>query len=986
MSTYLDIAPEIGRAIEVGGDWFLGVELYTPFTDDIYYHPEQASYRFSNTHAIWNTQSLTDNLSLRVEYKSKIKGIPELSRFIGKTFNTLQLQIGNIERGVDSASTLVLKQIIRGFRVAVRFICPLLPIEKSELIWWGRIDKVNDIKEDTVNVTCSQEIGNFSYELATRKFGQACPLIFGKGECLGDELFEQKSLAYQQAFLRDGQGGCNRTSPRCIQLQNEKFGQFIIPVTVSSFFERVDVVKHKFLFFKWTTKNRTAVQWSSKNITDSDNEVLPEAWGRVRLEGVPFVWADIGTTIRALVAFCKGEIYDFYNVTCHNPNLTIANFVPHRGEFGGRGSQQIPSYFPQAGFLSRMAYGEIEYAGSAPDDNGEDAPVTSAVIKSKIIQVPDDQLNFSRQFNNNPVWVAFDAITSFPYSIVKPEWFDHAKNLETANYCFKIVEDDTNADIAVISEANYQDYLDRRWARYVASGRVNQDYYRQNEIPVASSSLVVSETNLLSPYDIDIPIDIDWFPIDTFGAGINRTYLALQFTANGVIRDTSKLSDVLNGLILPTFRGYMRFNKRGKIEFDCRRPANNGYLRMDTAIGAKEVPVQNVAKFLDSRYYVLIGAGQNHSEVRRTRGVRYVNAQQYTTVSFLTDNLSVTYDHNFISNGDSPAYINIMFSGSAIAGERLELKFTEPNGTEFVWDYFVDETADMNVIAKIFCTRLNASPLFEENWTAEVISGNRIIVRSQSGYIKLDKPLNYPHSQGDECIQVVEVYENNKEDENPDGEKDNIKDFSIASPSENYQGGKATYVSAAKDFAETEIIPRIVWDAVEAERNLKLLELDLHFVDNYRQAAWLLKSSTIDYIDGAFYPTFSTGAKAMFHQEGDVIAVRHQILEDIFYIPCTVEDVAYDEGSMTTKLRCKLYLSAAFDRRIAQEQKFPESTLAPTTIGTVSPPSTLASGGFSHTRTGDGGGDRQNNILYEPKKYHALPSQQLYSPNGRDRI
>lgn len=984
--TYLNIAPEIINAIERGEEWYLGVELFTPFYDDIHSNPQDASYRFCTSHIVWNT-TLPDNSSGSLEYKPKIKGVPELSRFIGKTFNTLTLQVGNVERGQDSASTMVLKQIIRGFRIAVRFICPQLPVERSEFIWWGRVDKIGELKDDVLPITCSQEIGNFSYELASKKFGQACPLIFGKGECLGDELFTDKSLAYQQAFLRDGQGGCNRTSARCIQLANEAFLQALIPVTVTDFFNRIDIVKKRFLFWSWKKKVSTPVQWSSKNISDNDNAVLPMAWGRVRLDGIPFVWADIGTSIRALVAFCQGEVEGFYNITCHNPNLTIANFIPHRGEFGGRGSQQIPSYFPQSGYNSRMAYGEVEYTGSEPTDAPEDSPVTSAVIKSKIISVPDNNLNFSRQYSNNPVWVAIDAITSFPYSIVRPEWFNHKKNLETANYCFKIVEDDTNADIAVISESNYQDYLLNRWARYGASGRINQNYFRQYENPnlEASSLAIISETNLLSPYDIDLPVDIDWFPIDTFGVGIQRTYLALQFTCNGVIRDTSKLSDVLNGLIFPTFRGFMRFNNRGTIDIDCRRPANNGYLRMDTEIGVKEIPVQNVSKFLDNRYYILIGAGQKQSEVRKTRGIRYVNTQQNTVVSFQADNMSVSFDDSFIANGDSPAYINLVFNGQAINGEKIELKFSEPDGTEFVWDYFVDETADMDVIAQIFTSRLNASPVFEENWTAETL-GNRIIIRSQSGYLLLDRALKYKHYQGDECIQVVEVYENNREDENLDGEKDNIKDFSISPPSENYQGAKATYIAAARDFAETELIPRIVWDSVEAERNLKLMELDLRFVDNYRQAAWLLKSGTIDYIDGAFYPTFTTSARAMFHQEGDVIAVRHQILEDIFYIPCTVEDVSYSEGSMSTKMRCKLYLSAAFDRRIAQEQKFPESSLTPTIIGQTAPASTLTSGGYSQTRTGDGGGDRQNDILYEPKRYEAMPNQQVYSPFGRDRI
>jgi hypothetical protein len=347
--------------------------------------------------------------------------------------------------------------------------------------------------------------------------------------------------------------------------------------------------------------------------------------------------------------------------------------------------------------------------------------------------------------------------------------------------------------------------------------------------------------------------------------------------------------------------------------------------------------------------------------------------------------LSVSFDEHFINNGNSPATATIIFDGGANNGEKIELKFTASDGTVWSWDYFCDSTEDMESVAQIFAARLMASPSFEESWSAEAIR-NRIIIRCESGYVLVDKPLTYPHYVGDECIQVVEVFENNRDEENPDGEKDNIKDFTIGTPTDSYQGAKATYISAIQDFAETEIIPRIVWDNVEAERNLKMYEMDLRFVDNYRQAAWLLKSATISKIDGALNPTWTTGGRAMFLQEGDVIAVRHQILENVFYIPVTVENLSYNEGNMSTKITTQLYLSAAFDRRIAQEQKFPESTLAPTVIGQVPPASTFNTSGYSTTRTGDGAGDRAQDIRFEPKKYEALPIAQRYSPHGRDKI
>lgn len=1004
---YLDIPDRVKQHIKRGETFYIGVELYSFKTDDIFWHPEDAFFRMSDSNFTY----------LENEYKARLVGIPELTKFIGKDFNALSLEVGNVKRGSESGSHLVFNYLIRGFRVGVRLIFPDLPIEESYLIWWGRVDHTEDLDEQSVKIICSQEIGDFAYELADEKYGSGCILHFGVGDCVGYEQIVEKSALYQQALSQFGQGGCNRTFERCNQFSytdaegnlrdQTRFYQGQRQIAVTDYFYKEEIIKKKFLFFTIGKKiKRTPIQWSSKNQSENDGAAQGRIYGRCKVVGHAITWADIGSQIVALIGFGRGEVEGFYQITSNNEKLTIASVTQHKGELGGIGSQLKPQIFSQSGYNSRIAYLEVKLIGSEESETADELPTISSIVKGEIVDVPfydaQGNLNYRREWSHNPVWIIRHILlNSWTYQIIRPEWFDEEYNIVTANRCYEVVEDDTSAEVATVTAQEAESFIQDKWQRYTSAARYNASIYKYqngvetNFVSRSASLFGQNAVNLLRPPYID-PADMEWFGFyETPILQNPRTYLAFRHTLNLLVAETETLSDVLWSWSFPSFRGFFTFTHRGKLGLGMRKPIDNCFVRFDSEVVENEIAVTNVRKFVDTRGYLLIGIGKQTCEPAKMKGIRYVNAVANTVTKITTSgSLNVSCPDRFQDRTSAPAELRIELEGAPTIGECLKVSFKDGED-ELLWDYYVDDE-DLNVVVQMLKTRLMASPAFREFWTAEVFASHphTLVIQAQTGYILLEEALKFEHFGGEEILRVVEIYDdykdvehvNQNENSRPDG-KDNIKDFVLnGSGQENFHGAKAVYISAVDDFAEKEIQPRMVWDAIEQERSKKLIDLDLRGVDNYRQAAWLVKSAAIDFIDGNLPCKFVTGVGGTLHSEGECVAIRHQIMEGISYTPFTVEAISYDHSAQATSLGLKLYLSAAFDDRVAKVEKFLDATLTPNENYQVTPPPVLAEGGYSKTRTGDGAGDRENNIKYETYKYENIPHQQLYSPEGRDKL
>src|SRR5690606_9146761 len=150
----------------------------------------------------------------------------------------------------------------------------------------------------------------------------------------------------------------------------------------------------------------------------------------------------------------------------------------------------------------------------------------------------------------------------------------------------------------------------------------------------------------------------------------------------------------------------------------------------------------------------------------------------------------------------------------------------------------------------------NANVQINSFLTAYVNPGDPTLIylRCESGYLVLDEFTEYPHSIGEEVLRVQAVFENCGElTANKSARFDNIIKDSFKwneNNTEEINAVTAKYTSAVDDFRATILMPRAAWDTIDLEGELSKDELDLTFVDNYWQAAYLAKGEAIDRIDG----------------------------------------------------------------------------------------------------------------------------------------
>lgn len=984
LTNYVDLPVALRRAFR-RGQGHLVVELHHPSHDDIWEHPETAYKRFAIQDTIWND----------LDYAGKMISIPSFSRFIDRQFNTLNLDLLNIERGINSAGMMFLKEYLKGYRVAIRAIFKGAAVEETRFVWWGRLNNLDKLNEKQVTIACSQELGDFSYEVATDKFGQRCPKIFGYGDCLGDETLEQKSPLFRQALAQFQQGGCDRTNARCILLGNQRlFGGQVIVVSNGTFIRVEEIVKRILWIFKKTKLERISVPFTSQNL-QSDDQVIPYVFGRTLVEGIPFTYQDRGVFLDALQGVCRGGefgIKDIILVQSMNPSNPVFSYDNHLGTYGGVGLQVPDNRFPQSGFNSELAYAGTTYHDQSTDANPTAIPPTRMVVKGSIMPVLNRLTGqFENVWNINPAWSVYFALTKmFRYKVIPENWFNHQATLETADDNFRIVEDDTNADIKVVTDTTGIDLVPRYnpTTRYNAASEMNSDLASRVESFSTSASL-----NLQIPEPSDERPPIIVIPTGTTPQIENKTFLTLKNSLNGAVSEQMPITNLMYDYMLPVMRGFLHFSPFGKVEIRKKLPVQNTFIRFDYNQLDNKIPVTNIKKIFPHKGFLCIGAGQRNAEINEAISAYYVNTAANATVSGIsTGGTTLTVSPRFEQRGQSAAFVKLDFSGTPTAGEIITFRISEVvdgQPRELIWDYVVEALdVDLATLVKVFKTRLEASMSFEEFWTAEIPFNNpyQIIVKLQTGYLKLKNRLYNEYEVGDEIINVVEVYENNKDQLAGGGENDNIVSFELTRPQKEYHGVKVTFISAVDGFKKTEVIPHVAWSSVLQERNLELMELDFRFCDSYAQAAREAKSFRIDYVEGNLPAILVTNNPlAIFHQENDVIAVKYQTFEgQVSYLPFQITQMNYD-GKGLTKLTLKLYLSAAYDRRIAREETFVDNPLSATNQNPeFAQQSEVPQGGFSRTGTGDGGFNSAQNIKFEPKPYFVLPEK--HHTRGRDTI
>lgn len=943
--------------------------------------PGQAIGRFSNVCYTWS------NSTGSYEYDAKVLAWPEVKSYLDSEVNTAEIEFSNVARGEASMSRFCLDNKIKGCWMVIRFLYPDKP-EESNIVFWGKCERPGGINNETITLIAKQDLGNYRQEIPFREYGIRCPLQFAQplGGCLGDQALTAKSVSYRRAVEQYGSAGCNKLFSTCTLLENTKYfqGQRVVAVSGQFSYITIEEVVKRVLF--WTKRKKISVvktdSWSSVNQSEG-SEVVPLAFGRCQIQGHPFTWADQGQTVKSLLGFCEGKISAFTFVRSRTQGINVISQTEHLGDWGSVGTQQLDTLFNGAsGYNSRLAYLEIVTDGSSPTQV-DDSPIITAVIRGMEVPVPDVNGNYTiEQWSNNPVHITRFLMTDPRFGRIPTYRIDDAYNLFTADDCDEIVEDRTNEEFIVLPANEVENY-NLTYRRFRSAGRYTayRDMWDRGLLPTESVRL------LAPPPEFEDP-EIRWFdPFQPYVLPPLRNVLRQKYTFNGALQEKTSLLDFLYERLFPTFKGYLNYSPDGLIQIKNRQKADNAYVRAETRSGALSIPVTNVRPWKNNlQGYLLIGVSLEDAEIREVVGFDYSTACNDFSIT-TEDTGGVTSTSADITGGSrsAPGMGYIELAGTPIAGDEVKVIFGEGDN-EFTISYIADGVEDLQTFTRMLVAFLNANIQFAESFTAYTLVDNpyKILIRCESGYLIFNKPTEFKHYVGEEVLRVQAVFENCGElTANTSAQFDNIIENTFKwneEKDEEVNAIIAKYTSAVDDFHLTNIMPRAGWDTIDLEGELLKDEIDLTFVDNYWQAAYLTKGQAIDRIDGNLHFSFDTGIIAIRLELGDVVAVRHDSGDGALnYVPCWITKNEIKIDDFTVSLGLKLYLSAAFDYNVQ-----PVEPLLTTTLNAAlypeQPPTTTGSGGGTSRGT--------EPIVYRPdgRYYEKFRQLGVYSPTGVDIV
>ena len=967
------------------------VEIYSRSTEDIssISSPGAALARFSNICYNWSNSTGT------YEYSAKITSFPSVNKYLTEQVNNATITLSNTKRGEGSASRFVLNNKIKGCWLVIRFLFPELP-EESLIVWWGKCLRPGRINNTEVVLEATQEMGNYKVELPLKTYSQPCPLTFGKDACLGNQTLAEKSPAYQEAYANYGTMGCaDRTSNTCAILSNTDYFQGQRLVAATGQFSYVDPnADPKEVKRKKISPVKTE-SWSSMNDADS-TDVVPIAFGRCQLAGHPFTWADTGTEVKSLQAFCEGKISAFDFIRSRTYNINITQIVQHLGDWGNVGTQTLDTLFNgSSGYNSRLAYLELVTNGSSPTQV-DDAPLVTAVIRGLEIPVPDPLGDYTQvEYSNNPIHIVRYLLTDYRYGRVPAYRMADAQHVIEANYCDKLVEDRTQAESILLPTNEYNSY-GVGFRRYRSASRYTayKDMWLRGEIGGEFP-------------EFDEP-EIRWFdPSAQYTVPPRQTVLRQLYTLNGALQEKTSLLDFITKRLLPCFRGFISYNHHAEVEIRTRRPADYSYIRTNVVAGDTNLPIINIAKWRSNfDGYLLIGVSSVNAEIRKVRGISYyptsipviptasggliatgvtIDSGGFLIDTLTGETLTDTLTGESLTSGTSttsPAISYVDISGTVSDGAIIELSI-DSGSANFSVGYKCQGIETLNSVTRMLTAYLNANPEFNSYLTAYILDElpNRVWIRCEVGQLILDRAIEFDHSSAEEVMRVQMVFENCGDlDSTSSAQFDNIVADSFVWNDEyndeiNAVSGK--YTSAVDDFHLAELLPRAAWDTIELEGELNKEELDLRFVDNYWQAAYITKATAIEMIDGNLPFTWKSGLSALLLEMSDVVAVRHDSGDGVLnYLPVWITGTELAIDTFQVNLKGSLYFSSSFDFRVQPVEPLLTTTLNP---DTASVPPTLGTSG------GSGTGSEPR---YNPKSadYYREFQTSIYSREGNDNI
>lgn len=837
------------------------------------------------------------------DYDRFVTKVGRVNRTITEKFNTVSVSLSNhpVPEGSDNRpmAAFVLGNPLEGMFLVIRVISRAFTpssLLDSFVVFTGKCEKVFDATNDTITVSAKQYIGSVEQETPWRTFDSEDE----EGRVITDPEYEgfpftpqNVTVQYSERVPRGGLLGA--------------------------------------LGFKKTVQ-RTMNYTSQKEA--QDDQVVPLVLGRANAKLIPITSLDVGGAINSIMAASEGPILQWFDHRVLTPGFNGPFGAYYRLGYPGGAQDQFPLTPAEGGnfyagnfYYSNTAWTAFFVNGTEVDVQ-EPAPESAAIIMGMVIDMPDASGDFNLTgWTDNPAFITRWALTHTDVLNLDPAFINDPQCVKTACYCDYPVLDMTNGEVIVLpsdQSANYGVFF----RRYRSTSLFTPEYFKHYFLEIGQDPLP----------ELTLPLEADGLVhfFDPSGAVPElevKRLVRKRFTSNIYLADKMKAVDFLFKVLLPSYRGFISQNARGKLDIKSRRPGDNTVVRSAVVATDTEIAVNNILPWAVSLSgQVLVGVDLLTSELRTVTGTRYTSVANSITLA-VTGNLAASGATLTGGNDDNPATGSVTVTGLGDLTVTID-------GHAVTYEPFVADTT--STAAAILCQHLKADLTFQSylKFTWDKDTPTVIAIESKIGFLELDRALAQDHDIAEEVLRIQMAFGDTGADHN-DLVAANILQHSLSWPLGSRQSSinriDSTFIDSPQDFKSQPLRTR---DAIHVAQVKKKLpeELTLTAVDNFNQAKRLQANKLAELRDCDFFMQHTADRRALLLEEGDLIVNTHAS-GGFVNVPLRVEEVSIDLDRMTVRIIGRRYLTSAYsDNAPARNVPLPTVLSGASAFNTTGPP------------------------------------------------
>lgn len=865
------------------------LELYDPneLPGTNGFDPNNAILRVSNTHIL-------DFLGN--EYTRYITSINQVNKNIGPSFNNFSITLDNRDR---TMAAFVINNEIEGMIAVVRVIARSVTaatLADSLVVFTGKCDAVFDATNTDIVINAKQYLGTVDQDIPWRTFTP------------DDELGTASTDVAFEGFLFSA-------SPHSITFKERvRRGGFL-----------------GLLGFKKTV-TRT-LQYTSHQGVEIEKAV-PLILGRAQAQFIPVAYIDVGLQINTIFNVSEGPIKKFYDLRVTTAGFELASAHDHnpavdqfRYGYLGNTNGQVPfvnnltggipgnGYYSHSAMLSTAFYGtDVSTDDPAPDLIG--------VFLGMLVDLPDTLGDFTlSDWSDNPAFLTRWALTHPRVFNLDPAFIEDPQCIETACYCDEPVLDETNGELIVLPNSETSNY-GTLYRRYHSTGLFTPQYFKHYFLNIGQDPLP----------ELTLPLAADGMVVfyDPTGGVPTLATLSLvrkRYTANIYLAEKMKAIDFLFKVLLPTYRGYITQNARGRLAIKAKRPADNTIIRSTVTAGDTTIAVNNIAPWVASLAgKVIVGNEQLTSEVREVVSTSYTTVANSITLA-VSGNLTASGGNLTGGTTSTPATGSVTVTGLGTLTVTID-------GRSVSYTTITADTID--TAAALLCQFLKADTTFKSylKFSWDKNTPDLISIESRIGFLTLASPLAENHSIAEEVLRIQMAF-SDKLFTPSDLLGSNIlrgsMKWPVSSKFSSINRIDGSFSDSPRDFVTQPVRTRD-GDHIARTRRTNPEEMTLTGVDNYFQAKSLELSLLAERRDLNFFMQHTSDRLALLIEEGDVICNTHAS-GGFRNVALRVEEIQMDLQHFTVNLLARRYSTTA------NEPNPPARNVPlPTVLGSTAPP------------------------------------------------